>query len=141
MKTPFNIEEHASHFGGKFQVQISDHPKSGLIRVIDYFGANISHRYKQIEHDAQTHYFSQEGEPLPEFTHRTKQREREWKVDNSYKIIEREKDGTPKHNDHGEEITHPAYDYFIEVVYTTPLPLKNIIIASIQIDDANQLFD
>ncbi|MXV39406.1 hypothetical protein GO491_12115, partial [Flavobacteriaceae bacterium Ap0902] len=76
MKTNINLEEKQDLFNGVFHHQISDHPKSGLIRVIDYFGANISERYKEISHDADIQFFTHEGEHLPEFTHRVKQRGR-----------------------------------------------------------------
>lgn len=145
MKTAINLKDKEGIFKGKFQHQISDHPISGLIRVIDYFGADISHRYKQIAHDAEMHFFTQEGEHLPEFTQKVKQRRNgklvEWTVNNNYQVMEREADGQPKLGDDKQPIMHDAYDYFIEVVYNAPMPLNKIIIGSIEIDDSNHLFD
>lgn len=139
MKKTINLSKY--EFKGQFQLQISNHPKSGLIRIIDYFGANISEKFKIIDHDADMLYFNQKGEPLPEFTHKVRQRGRDWKVDNSYEVFERNSQGEPVLDEAGNPIKHPAYEYFIKEIYSNPTPLKDILQNSIHIDDKNNLFD
>lgn len=139
MKKTIDLSKY--EFKGQFQLQISNHPKSGLIRVIDYFGANISEKFKIIDHDADMLYFNQKGEPLPEFTHKVRQRGRDWKVDNSYEVFERNPQGEPVLDEAGNPIKHPAYEYFIKEIYSNPTPLKDILQNSIHIDDKNNLFD
>lgn len=142
MKTSkFNINNHKEHLTGKFSVQISDGPSSGLIRVIDYHGATISHNYKIIEHNATMRYFNQKGEYIPRFSHKVKQRGRDWLVDNTYEVIVRDESGKPKIGDDNNPVKSPAYDYFIEILFNAPLPLSEILIASIKIDDMNQLYE
>lgn len=139
MKTEINLEDFKDYFNGQFQRQIKDEPNNGLIRILDYYGANISKRFKEIKHDCETLYFTKEGAFV--YKEKTQQRDREWKVDNSYEVIERNEDGTPKLDAEGEMTKHPAFDYFIEVVYNIQAPLKTIIISSIDLDDYNNLFD
>ncbi|MGQ1934938.1 hypothetical protein [Ornithobacterium rhinotracheale] len=142
MKTPINLEEKKDCFAGKFQHQISNDPKSGLIRVIDYFGTNISHRYKIIEHDAEIKYFNQEGEFLPKFTQEVQQRGRNWSVDNTYQVVKRDlRTGEPLKGEDEEDLMVDAYDYFSEVVFKGQASQIDILKKSIDLDDINNLFN
>lgn len=142
MKTIINLEEKQHLFGGIFQHQISDDETSGLIRVIDYLGANISQRYQCIEHDAKMYYFNKNGDHLPKFTHKVMQRSREWKVDNSYTVKLRDfASGEVLTDEDGNELTSPAFDYYVGIIFSIPLALDSIIQNSIELDDAYKLFD
>ncbi|MXV37662.1 hypothetical protein GO491_03055 [Flavobacteriaceae bacterium Ap0902] len=139
MKTEIDLTQHT--FDGIFQHQISDHPATGLVRVINYRGANIREDFNVIEHIGEMHYFNADSKHLPEFTHKVKQNGKDWKVDNSYEVIERNPDGTPKLDEEGEEIKHPAFDYFLPLIFSISAPLETILKSSIDLDDAYKLFD
>ncbi|MGQ2107132.1 hypothetical protein ACT4R0_05095 [Ornithobacterium rhinotracheale] len=142
MKTPINLEENKEIFKGKFQHQISNDPKSGLIRVIDYFGISISQRYEIIEHDAETKYFNHQGEYLPKFTHVTRQRHRPWTVDNTYQVVKRDlRTGEPLKGEDEENLMVDAYDYFSEVVFKGQASQIDILKKSMDFDDINNLFN
>ncbi|MGV4528759.1 hypothetical protein [Ornithobacterium rhinotracheale] len=146
MKTKINLEDKENLFKGKFQIQISDEPKSGLIRVIDYFSPIIQERYKVLNHDGDMHYFNAAGEHLTQFTDKVQQvkdgKVIPWKVDNNYKVYKRDiRTGKPITEGDESVIKAPAYDYFTDMIFNNPISMKSILIEAIKFDDENGLFD
>ena len=146
MKTEFNIGQNSEKFKGLFAQQISNEEDTNFIRVIDFIGANISKRYQVIEMDAEMHYFTPEGVYIPKSTHKVKQEVnrvlRDWKVDNSYSVLQRDlKTGKPLMSEDEEPLTALAFDYFLPIIANSKVSLVETLKAHIAIDDANGKFN
>ncbi|WDF45242.1 hypothetical protein PQ459_10060 [Chryseobacterium sp. KACC 21268] len=98
MKTEINLEQY--NFEEYDRVyQISDCPRSGLIRVIGVIGENYNFREKRWYISAETNYINKDsGIHLKEFKHSTLSKGRDWLISNDYMVMLTDSAGNPLPN-------------------------------------------
>lgn len=154
MKTQINLEDFPQ-FNRKLKLQISDDPISSFARVIVNERVNIMDDTQQIELVATTYYINTAtNEIVPQMTHRTLSKGKDWFIDNTYKVVLVNAQGqplpNPDYNSEEEESEdnypykrQPAYDRFASFLFSTenPVSLPFIWTLNVQLDDSKGYFN
>lgn len=133
-----DLEKNKELFNGSIVVQIPNDPASGHHRVIDVYAIGYDERWKEIKFGALMHYFNEKGEYISKFTHEVRQRDRKWKVDNSYVVEKVGEKGQPILDEEDNPVKEEAYNNFFDFLLKNLSPMMRY---HIQKDAAKGLYD
>lgn len=154
MKTNINLADFPQ-FNRKLKTQISDDPISGYARVIVNERVNIHDDIEQIEIVATTYYIKTDtNKIIPQMTHRTLSKGKNWFIDNNYQVVLVDAKGQPLSNpDYNSEeeisetnypyLRQPAYDRFAGFLFGTEKPVSFPFIwqLNVSLDDSKGYFN